>query len=75
MIKTGTKVKWEMNGTTCAGTVVDIGPNDVALVEVMKMGNWHCHCTLDELTEITEQEENEFYGLKPNEVSAWRARK
>ena len=75
MIKIGTKVKLVVGirGDKVAGKVVDIDDNN-ALIEIMKMGNWHYHCSVDELTKLTEQEENEFYGLKSNEIDSWQKR-
>ena len=66
MISVGTKVKLIVKNSEVAGRVVDIDNNDVALVEIMRMHNWHYHCPLTQLKELTEQEEKQFYSGRRN---------
>ena len=61
MIKEGTRVKLTLDGSVVAGTVVDIAENNVALVEIMRVGNWHYHCPVDQLIKISSNEEKQFY--------------
>ena len=61
MITKGTKVKLVVQDSEVAGRVVDIDNNNVALVEIMRMGNWHYHCKLEQLKELSTEEEKKFY--------------
>lgn len=66
MIKKGTKVKLVVQGSEVAGKVVDIDNNSIALVEIMRMGNWHYHCGLDQLEVLSAEEEKRFYSRNKN---------